>query len=683
MTNPLLNDDILPAFSRIKHEHIKEAVEKQLQENRQHLKKLMSQVTEHDWKNTIEPISEQADKLSRLWSPVGHMNAVVNEDAFRKAHDDSLLLLSEYSSEFGQNKALFHAYQQIAGKDNLTDIQKIIIEDDLLDFRLAGVDLDENEQKRFREIKKRLSELGSLFSNHVLDATMAWTKHFASADGLNGLPDSALAAAVASAKEKALDGYLLTLEIPCYIAVMTYAEDRELRSEVYRANSTRASDQQPEHPQWDNAPIVAETLALRHEMSRLLDFDNYAEYSVVQKMADDPTQVMDFLSQLSEVSFDKAKKELQELSDFASKMDNVKQLQPWDVAYYSEKLRQQKYNISQEALRPWFPENQVLKGLFEITHRLFGVGFNERDDVDKWHQDVKFFEIYNEENTHIGSFYLDLYARSHKRGGAWMDSCRDRMLHSDDRLQLPVAYLTCNFNAPIEDKPALFTHDEVVTLFHEFGHGLHHLLTKINEVQVSGINGVAWDAVELPSQFMENYCYHKESLTLIASHVDTGEPLSDDVLQKLNEARQFQAAMQMVRQLEFSIFDFRIHLEYDPEEDNFLTSTMQSVRDTVSVLPPPEWNRFENSFSHIFAGGYAAGYYSYKWAEVLSADVWSYFEEQGIFNKLAGKRFLEEILSRGGSKKAMALFKRFRGREPSVEPLLHQQGISRNNNQGY
>jgi len=390
MTNPLLNDDILPAFSRIKHEHIKEAVEKQLQENRQHLKKLMSQVTEHDWKNTIEPISEQADKLSRLWSPVGHMNAVVNEDAFRKAHDDSLLLLSEYSSEFGQNKALFHAYQQIAGKDNLTDIQKIIIDDDLLDFRLAGVDLDENEQKRFREIKKRLSELGSLFSNHVLDATMAWTKHFASADGLNGLPDSALAAAVASAKEKALDGYLLTLEIPCYIAVMTYAEDRELRSEVYRANSTRASDQQPEHPQWDNAPIVAETLALRHEMSRLLDFDNYAEYSVVQKMADDPTQVMDFLSQLSEVSFDKAKKELQELSDFASKMDNVKQLQPWDVAYYSEKLRQQKYNISQEALRPWFPENQVLKGLFEITHRLFGVGFNERDDVDKWHQDVKF-----------------------------------------------------------------------------------------------------------------------------------------------------------------------------------------------------------------------------------------------------------------------------------------------------
>ncbi|MCP4270504.1 MAG: oligopeptidase A [Gammaproteobacteria bacterium] len=676
MTNPLQIDEVLPSFSKIKHQHIKEAVEQQLQENRQHLKDLMSQQSDFSWKNTIEPIMEKGDKLSRLWSPVGHMNAVVSEEQFRNAHDECLPLLSEYASEFGQNKKLFNAYKHIAEKDNLTPIQKKIIDDDLLDFRLAGVDLCEKDQKRYREIKARLSELGSSFGNHVLDATMAWTKQFSTLEGLKGLPDSALAAASLAAKEKQSDGYVLTLEVPCYIAVMTYADDPVLRQEVYRAYATRASDQQPDNPQWDNAEVIKETLALRDELAKLTGFDNYAAYSVERKMATGPQQVVDFLIQLSDISFNKAKKEFQELSDFAKSIDNIKQLQPWDVAYFSEKLRQKKYQISQEELRPWFPEDQVLKGLFDISHRLYGVSFLQRDNVDCWHPDVYFFDILDTKDTHIGSFYLDLYARSHKRGGAWMDSCRDRMVHSDQSLQLPVAYLTCNFNAPIADKPALFTHDEVVTLFHEFGHGLHHLMTEINEGQVSGINGVAWDAVELPSQFMENYCYHKDALSLIARHSDTGEPLSEDVLHKLNEARQFQAAMQMVRQLEFSLFDFRIHLEYDPDKDDFIKSILQSVRDSVSVLHPPEWNRFENSFSHIFAGGYAAGYYSYKWAEVLSADVWSYFEEKGIFNKQAGLRFLKEILSRGGSKEAMDLFINFRGREPSVEPLLKQQGIS-------
>ncbi len=684
MTNPLLDDEVLPSFSKIKYQHIKAAVEKQLDENRQHLKKLISDVSDYNWANTIDPITEHSDKLSRLWSPVGHMNAVLSEDKFREAHDDCLPLLAEYASEFGQNRDLFDAYQKIAETNNLTTIQKKIIADDLLDFRLAGVDLGEQDQKRFRQIKTRLSELGSLFSNHVLDATMAWSKHFKDINGLQGLPDSTLAAASSAAKAKELEGYLLTLEIPCYIAIMTYADDPKLRAEVYKAYATRASDQQTEYPEWDNAPVIEETMVLRHEMSTLLGFHDFAEYSVVQKMAKDPDQVIDFLNQLAAISTDKAKNEFSELSEFARATESIEQLQPWDVAYFSEKLKQQKYNISQEELRPWFPEEQVLNGLFEITHRLYGVTIKENDDVEKWHSDVRFYDIYDEKQQKLGSFYLDLYARSNKRGGAWMDSCRDRMLHSDQKdqleseqhLQLPVAYLTCNFNAPIDNKQALFTHGEVVILFHEFGHGLHHLMTQIDEVQVSGINGVAWDAVELPSQLMENYCYHKESLLIIARHVETGEPLADEVLQKLNDARQFQAAMQMVRQLEFSLFDSRIHREYDPGKKDMIKSILQSVREFVAVIIPPEWNRFENSFSHIFAGGYAAGYYSYKWAEVLSADVWSYFEEQGIFNQQAGQRFLREILSRGGSKEAMDLFINFRGREPSVEPLLRQQGIS-------
>jgi len=675
MANPLLEDSILPAFSSIKHEHIKEAVEKQIKENRQHLKKLLLKVSKPDWENTVVPIVEQGDKLSRLWSPVGHINAVVNSEQFRDEHDACLPLLSEYSSEFGQNKGLYKAYQQIATSEQLSGIQRKIIDDDLLDFRLAGVDLEEKDQQRFREIKSRLSELGSQFSNHVLDATMAWLKHFTDKSGLEGLPESALAAAAAAAKEKGKEGYLLTLEIPCYLAVLTYADDASLRKEMYQAYCTRASDQQPEHSDWDNAPIIKETLALRHELSLLLGFNNYAEYSVSRKMANDPKQVIEFLQQLAGYSLEKAKIELQQLTDFADNLDQIKQLQPWDAAYYSEKLRQQRYDISQEELRPWFPENQVLIGLFEITHRLYGVSIEERDDIDKWHDDVRFFDIFDTKHQLLGSFYLDLYARSHKRGGAWMDSCRDRMLASDGKLQLPVAYLTCNFNAPVGDAQALFTHDEVVTLFHEFGHGLHHLMTQINEIQVSGINGVAWDAVELPSQFMENFCYQKEALLLMARHVETKEPLSDHILQKLNDARQFQAAMQMVRQLEFSLFDFRVHLEYTADNDQLVSSILQSVRDQVSVMQPPKWNRFENSFSHIFAGGYAAGYYSYKWAEVLSADVWCYFEEQGIFNKTTGSHFLKQILSQGGSKEAMELFVNFRGREPSVEPLLKQQGI--------
>jgi len=675
MTNPLVEDSILPSFSLIKHEHIVPAVKKQLEENRLLIKTLLSEVKQPNWDNIVQPIAEMSDKLSRLWSPVSHMNSVVNSTEFRSEHDVCLPLLADYSSELGQNQSLYKAYLQIADNNALSERQKKIIDDELLDFKLAGVNLEKKQQSRFRDIKSRLSELGSEFSNHVLDATMAWSKHFSELNGLEGLPESAIATAAETAQEKQQQGYLLTLEIPCYMAVMTYAKDADLRKEMYRAYCTRASDQQAEHLQWDNAPIIRETLALRHELAQLLGYNNYAEYSLATKMADDTNQVVEFLQQLAQYSLQKAGTELQELTAFASQLDGLQQLKTWDVAYYSEKLRQQKYDISQEELRPWFPENQVLQGLFEITERLYDVSFQEREDVDIWHENVRFFDIFNSDNQQLGSFYLDLYARSHKRGGAWMDSCRDRKRSSDDKLQLPVAYLTCNFNGPVGTKPALFTHDEVVTLFHEFGHGLHHLMTEIDEIQVSGINGVAWDAVELPSQFMENFCYEKESLLLMARHYETKEALSDQVLQRLNDARQFQAAMQMVRQLEFSLFDFRVHLEYQID-DNSYAAVLKDVRDQVAVMQPPEWNRFENGFSHIFAGGYAAGYYSYKWAEVLSADVWAYFEEKGIFNKASGQRFLQTILSQGGSQKAMDLFVNFRGRTPSVEPLLKQQGIA-------
>jgi oligopeptidase A len=684
MTNPLLEDSILPAFSKIKHEHILDAVEHQLRNDRQYLVKLLSTNENPTWENTIAPFAEQSDKLSKLFSPVSHLNAVLNSEELREQHDACLPILAEYHAELGQNKNLYNAYLEVAKDPQLTACQKVIIEDEILGFTLAGVSLSEENQHRFREIKSRLSELGSTFSNHVLDATMAWSKSFSDLAPLKGLPDSALATAQEAAKEKQRQGYLLSLDIPCYLAVMTYADDAQLREEMYRAYCTRASDQSPkEYSDWDNTPIIKETLALRHEMSLLLGYKNYAEYSLATKMADDPKQVIDFLEQLAGLSIKKAKLELEELLAFAKELDNIDKLNPWDLAYYSEKLREKKYDISEEELRPWFPENQVLKGLFEITSKLYDVSISERLDVDTWHKDVRFFDIFDAKNNQLGSFYLDLYARAHKRGGAWMDSCRDRSRLINGQLQLPVAYLTCNFNSPVADAEALFTHDEVVTLFHEFGHGLHHMMTEIDEIQVSGINGVAWDAVELPSQFMENFCYDKESLLLIARHVETNEPLADDVLDKLNAARQFQAAMQMVRQLEFSLFDFKIHLNYDEADKNQFADILQSVREKVAVIVPPQWNRFENGFSHIFAGGYAAGYYSYKWAEVLSADVWSFFEEQrtvseGIFNKSSGQLFLKEILSQGGSKKAMDLFVNFRGREPSVEPLLEQQGIASN-----
>ena len=674
MTNPLLSQSPLPKFTAIQPEHIVPAVTEQLEQNRHHLNDLLSSQQEFTWANLIEPLSVQDNLLSNLWSPVGHLNSVASETEFRKQYEACLPLLTEYAAEVGQNQALFTAYKQLSQDPELSVRQQKIINDALLDFRLAGVDLDEDKQQRYRELKKKLSQLSSDFSNHVLDATMDWSLLIETKEELRGIPDSTLDELANKAKSENKEGYLLDLQFPTYLAILTYAEDRKLRETMYFAYSTRASELGAK-PEWDNGPLIDEILALRYELAHLLGFESYAHYSTATKMARDPKQVVEFLLQLAKPSLEAAKTEFATLESFANDRDGIDSLAAWDVSYYSELLRQRDYDIAQEALRPYFPMPQVLDTLFDITQQLFQVSIREKQGVDVWHEDVKYFEIYNEAGAIQASFYLDPYARKGKRGGAWMDSCRDRFVMGGQE-QLPTAYLTCNFAGPTESRPALLTHDEVLTLFHEFGHGIHHMLTEIDELPVSGINGVEWDAVELPSQLLENYAYFKPSLKQMARHYQSGEVLSDEIIERLISARKFQAGMMMVRQLEFALFDFQIHMDYDPNVAEQWQSILAGVRDQVSVVPVPEQNRFANSFSHIFAGGYAAGYYSYKWAEVLSADVWDYFADHGPLEASTGRHYLKHILGQGGSKPAMDLFVEFRGREPEVEPLLRQQGIA-------
>lgn len=674
MTNPLLSQSPLPKFTAIEPEHIVPAVTEQLEQNRNHLNDLLASAQEFSWANLIEPLSVQDNLLSNLWSPVGHLNSVANETEFRQQYEACLPLLTEYAAEVGQNQALFTAYQQLSQDPDLSPRQQKIIADSLLDFRLAGVDLDKDKQQRYRELKKKLSQLSSDFSNHVLDATMDWSLLIETKEALRGVPESTLDELAKKAQSEQKQGYLLDLQFPTYLAVLTYAEDRRLRQKMYLAYSTRASELGAK-PEWDNGPLIDEILALRFELANLLGFESYAHYSTATKMARDPSQVVEFLQQLAKPSLVAAREEFATLESFAKARDGIDSLNAWDVSYYSELLRQQDYDIAQEALRPFFPMPQVLDTLFDITQQLFQVSITEKQGVDLWHDDVKYFEICNAAGDVQASFYLDPYARKGKRGGAWMDSCRDRFVMGGEA-QLPTAYLTCNFAGPTESRPALLTHDEVLTLFHEFGHGIHHMLTQIDELPVSGINGVEWDAVELPSQLLENYAYFKPSLKQMAQHYQTGEELSDEIIDRLISARKFQAGMMMVRQLEFALFDFLIHLNYDPNEQQQWLSILADVRDQVSVVPVPEQNRFANSFSHIFAGGYAAGYYSYKWAEVLSADVWDYFADNGPLESSTGRHYLENILGQGGSKPAMDLFVDFRGREPEVEPLLRQQGIA-------
>ncbi|MGD8711057.1 MAG: oligopeptidase A, partial [Ectothiorhodospiraceae bacterium] len=639
MTNPLLDTDTLPRFSEIRPEHVEPAIDEVLADNRRGLEELLGATDDYTWDNLVAPLEAMEDRLGKAWSPVSHMNAVVNTEALRKAYNACLPKLSRYHTELGQNTRLYQAFRHIRENgeyDHLSRAQQQTVDHALRDFRLAGVALDAQKKARFGEIAQRLSELGARYEENLLDATNAWKKPVVDEQALAGLPESARSVARQAAQREGRDGWLLTLDFPCVFAVLSYADDRELRREVYEAWTTRASDTGPDAGRWDNLPVMEEILALRHEQARLLGFHNYAELSLEPKMAHSTDEVMDFLHHLAERSRPKAQEEYAELQRFAREEHGVDELQAWDVGYYTEKLRRARFHLSPEDLRPYFPVDRVLDGLFGIVERLYGIRIAERGGVDTWHDDVRFFEIRDEAGELRGQFYTDLYARAHKRGGAWMDECRVRF-RTAGGLQTPVAYLTCNFTPPVDDAAALLTHDEVETLFHEFGHGLHHMLTRVDCPSVSGINGVPWDAVELPSQFMENWTWEREALDLFAAHHETGEPLPDSLFEKLKASRNFHSAMQMVRQLEFSLFDFRLHLEHDPQQGARIYPLLHEVRDQVAVVKPPPFNRFPNTFAHIFAGGYAAGYYSYKWAEVLSADAYSRFEEEGIFNGDTGR----------------------------------------------
>ena len=678
MINPLLENTILPQFSKIKPEHIELAIDSLLAEARSTIEKQLQATTDYTWENLIEPIENIEDKLNKAWSPVSHMNSVVNTDELRDAYNACLPKLSEYSTETGQNQALCNAYQQIAESDlysSLDTAQQKVIANALRDFRLSGIDLDKNKQQHYKHISNKLSSLSSKYEENLLDATNAWTTLITDPELLSGLPETALALAKQAAESQDKEGWLITLQIPSYMAVMTYADNRELRKQLYTAFSTRASDQGPDAGRWDNSQIMEQTLALRHEKAQLLGFNNYAEYSLATKMAEKPEDVTGFLEDLADKSWRHARKDLSELKQFAKEHYAINELQAWDIGYFSEKMRQHFYQLSQEEVKTYFPASHVIPGLFSVVEKLYGLKISAISDFDSWHPDALFFQIRDEDDQLRGQFYLDLYARQKKRGGAWMDECVGRK-KSGNEIQTPVAYLTCNFTPPTGDDPALLTHDEVLTLFHEFGHGLQHMLTQVDHSGVSGINGVEWDAVELPSQFMENWCWEKQALELISGHYQTGEKLPEELFQKMLNAKNFQAGMLMVRQLEFSLFDFSLHQQYNPKKGGQIYQTLNQIRDQVAVIRPPDFNRFAHSFSHIFAGGYAAGYYSYKWAEVLSSDAYSLFEENGIFDPTTGKSFLNNILEKGGSQDAMQLFIDFRGREPKIAALLRHNGIA-------
>jgi oligopeptidase A len=681
MTNPLLITSELPAFSQIKPAHIKPAVEQAIA----HCKKIISNVLAESevftWDNLVVPIDEADDTLSKLWSPVSHMNSVVSNDELREAYESCLPLLSEYGTYVGQHQELYQAYLDVKSSIQFATLdiaQQKVITNALRDFTLTGIALNDQDKKRYGDISTRLSELSSSFGNNVLDATQAFSINILDKDKLTGLPDSALAAAKALATSKNQQGYTFTLDVPSYLPVMMYCDNSELRQTLYTAFVTRASDQGPNANEFNNSITMKELLSLRHELANLLNFDNYAQHSLATKMANSTDEVMTFLEGLASKSQHQGKQDMQELTAFAASEFNQHDLQAWDLTYYSEKLKQSRYAISDEQLRPYFPENTVVAGLFTVVKKLFGLSITQKQGIDVWHDDVKFYEIVDKAGRKRGSFYLDLYAREKKRGGAWMDVCVGRTQKANGAIQLPVAYLTCNFNGPVGDNPALFTHNEVVTLFHEFGHGIHHMLSQINAGSVACINGVPWDAVELPSQFLENWCWQPEALAFISGHFETGEPLPESMLTKMLAAKNFQSAMQMLRQLEFSIFDFMMHASYQPNAANkeqHIQTVLNNVRSEYAVVNTPDFNRFQHGFSHIFSGGYAAGYYSYKWAEVLSADAFGLFEEQGIFNEQTGHAFLINILEKGGSEEPSDLFEKFRGRAPNIDALLRHSGI--------
>lgn len=665
----------LPEFTHIDILGFSDRLNTLLAKNLQQIASILSKNETFDWNNLMRPLEDMDDELERLWSPLSHLHAVVNSPELRASYEACLSQLSAYESAVGHNEALYAAVKSL-DKQALDQTQSKIVDDTLRDFMLSGVALSVEDKHRFEAISTRLSELSNQFENNVLDAVHAYQLHIIDEIRLNGLPEHALHNARELAEEKGLPGWMLTLEFPCYLAVVTYAEDRLLREELYKAFATRASDQGPSAGQFDNTALMNEMLALRHEKAQLLGFENYAELSIATKMADSTQAVVSFLSDLSQRAHAQAETEFKRLQDFALASVKYTELEPWDIAYVSEKKMQTRYAISQEELRPYFPHPKIMQGLFSIVNTLYGMTMEEVEGVDTWHQDVTCYRVLDSQHILRGYVYVDLFARPHKRGGAWMDSCQSRRKLANGDIQLPIATVTCNFAKAAGKKPATLSHDEVITLFHEFGHCLQHVLTRVDYLGASGISGVEWDAVELPSQFFENWCWDAHALQLLTAHVDTGEPLPSELFDKLLAAKNFQSAMGMMRQLEFSLFDFRIHQEYNGENLAFISNILADVRKQTTVVPIASYNRFQHSFSHIFGGGYAAGYYSYKWAEVLSSDAFARFEDEGVFNGETGRDFLRQILEVGGSRKAADSYVAFRGRMATVDALLKHNGIN-------
>ena len=684
LTNPLLDFSSLPRFDAIKPEHVTPAVDNLLAECRNVVFQLEAPMTEVTWDNFVQPLEDATEKLGRAWGVVGHLNSVMDTPELRATYNENLPKLTEFWTALAQNLALFEKYKalrQSAAYDKLNAAQQKIIENALRDFRLGGAELPDDQKVRFAEIQERQAALSTKFSENVLDATNDYKLVVENEADLAGLPEDAKHAARAAAEKDGKSGYQFTLHFPSYFPILQYADKRELRETIYRANATKASELGAK-AEWDNSEIITEILKLRDEEAKILGYQNFAEVSLVSKMAETPAQVISFLEDLAKRARPYAEKDWDELRAFAKEEMGLENLQAWDVAYVSEKLREKRYAFSEQEVKQYFPEPKVVGGLFRVIQNMFDVAIQE-DKAPTWHDDVRFYRI--EKNGQlIGQFYLDLYARMGKRGGAWMDDARARR-RLGQGVQTPVAYLTCNFTEPAVvngvKKPALFTHDEVITLFHEFGHGLHHMLTQVDELGVSGISGVEWDAVELPSQFMENFCWEWDVLQNMTAHADTGEPLPRALFDKMTAAKNFQSGLQTLRQVEFALFDMHLHYDFDPYGDKSAQDVINAVRDRVAVIRPPVFNRFQHSFSHIFAGGYAAGYYSYKWAEVLSADAYAAFEEAGAAEdprKLTetGLRFLQEILAVGGSRPALESFKAFRGREPAIDALLRHNGMA-------
>ncbi len=679
MNNPLFEIgtlNSLPAFSKIKPSHVKKALTQVIAENKKAINSLCQDVDVDavDAEAVISVMEALDNRLSRTWSPVRHLNAVMNSDELRAVYTDCLSILSDYHTEMGQHEGLYQLIKTLSETDDSSDLaRRKVISNILKNFKLTGISLTESKQVQFKELSRKLSKLHSLFSDNVLDATHAWTKDINSIDELTGLPESALDMAKSLARQRKKPGWLLTLDYPIFNAVMTYAENRALREEIYTAFTTRASDQ-ADDPALDNSKTMQKIIRIRAEMAKLLGFNNFTEQSLYKKMADNADQVVVFLTDLLTKSYPQAEKEMQALQVFAEKELALDHPQAWDMVYIREKLQHQELDYSEEDIKPWFSVENVLAGLFKLIEELYQCRIHIKGDVDVWHKDVRFYEIYSKDDQHIASFYLDLFARQHKQGGAWMASFCGRC-RQEGELQIPVAYLTCNSSTPSENKPALFTHKEIITLFHEFGHGLHHMLTQVDYLDVSGINGVEWDAIELPSQFMENWCWQRESLDLFAKHYETGELIPDELFNKMLKTRHYNSALDMLRQLEFAFFDMRLHMDSSVSTYSEISAIMEEVRKQTSLLPTPAFNRFQNSFTHVFSGSYAAGYYSYKWAEVLSADVFSKFEETGLFNKETAQSFLHEILEKGGSRTAKESFHAFMGREPNINALLKHSGI--------